>query len=91
MTLAILSSKIADAGNAVKVDGRCYNSRSRNKTKWEVFNLKQLRAKQSRRIKRQSLIRGVYSKAEMAEYEEILRHDKQCIPPAQERDGHTRP
>ena len=71
MTLAILSSKIAAAKNTSKVDGRCYNIRSQNETKWEVYNLDQLRKKQARRSKRKGSVRGLCSKEEMAEYEQI--------------------
>ncbi|CAM9706054.1 unnamed protein product [Ectocarpus sp. 6 AP-2014] len=81
MTLALLSSKIAAESNGPKVDGRCYNSRSKNKTRWEMFNLHQLRQKQIRRRKRQGLVRGVYSKAEMAEYKEILRKGNKATTP----------
>ncbi|CAN0297938.1 unnamed protein product [Ectocarpus sp. 6 AP-2014] len=81
MTLALLSSKIAAESNGTKVDGRCYNSRSKNKTRWEMYNLQQLRQKQIRRRKRQGLVRGVYSKAEMVEYEEILRNERNATTP----------
>lgn len=75
MTLALLSSKIAIESKGPKADGRCYNSRSKNKTRWEMFNLRRLQEKQKRRRQRQGLVRGVYSKAEIVEYEEILRNE----------------
>ena len=79
MTLAILSSKIAAAKNASKVDGRCYNVRSQNKTKWEVYNLDQLRKKQARRSKRRGSARGICSKEELAEYEQIYRDERDAM------------
>lgn len=81
MTLALLSSKIAAESKGTKVDGRCYNSRSKNKTRWEMYKLHQLRQKQIRRRKQQGLVRGVYSKAEMVEYQEILRKEYNATSP----------
>lgn len=79
MTLAILSSKIAAAKNTSKIDGRCYNVRSQNKTRWEVYNLNQLRKKRARRVKRQGSRRGICSKEELAEYEQIYRDERETM------------
>lgn len=79
MTLAIVSSRIEADKNTVKVDGRCYNVRSHNKTKWEVFKLDQLQKKQKRNVKPRGLVRGVYSKEEMAEYKEIERSEREAM------------
>lgn len=79
MTLAIVSSRIEAAKKTVKVDGRCYNVRSQNKTKWEVYKLGQLQKKQKRNVKPRGLVRGVYSKEEMAEYKEIERSEREAM------------
>lgn len=79
MTLAILSSKIAAEQETSKVDGRCYNVRSQNKTKWEVYKLNQLQKKMRRQRKPNGLVRGVYSKEEMAEYKEIRRLEREAM------------
>lgn len=64
---------------AGKVDGRCYNIRSQNKTKWEVYNIYKLQRKERRRKQsQQGLVRGVFTKEEMAEYKEISRVDKEA-------------
>jgi len=79
MTLAILSSKIAAASSAPKVDGRCYNVRSQKKTKWEVYNLNRLQKKRSSRLKRHGSARGICSKDEMKEYEQIYRAEREAM------------
>ena len=84
MTLAILSSKIAAERDTPKVDGRCYNVRSQNKTKWEVFNLNKLQQKQARRAKRKGLVRGLCSREELAEYEQILQDERRAMVQARE-------
>lgn len=79
MTLATVSRKIDADDRPPKVDGRCYNVRSQNKTKWEVYNLDKLNKKTRRRVNRQSLVRGVYSKEEIAEYKAINRAEREAM------------
>lgn len=83
MTLAILSSKIAAERDTPKVDGRCYNVRSQNKTKWEVFNLSRLMKKQARRAKRKG-VRALCSREELAEYKKILQDERRAMVQARE-------
>ena len=81
MTLANLSVKLAaEKSSAGKVDGRCYNIRSQNKTKWEVYNIYKLQRKERRRKQsQQGLVRGVFTKEEMAEYKEISRVEREAM------------
>jgi len=55
------------------------NVRSQNKTKWEVYNLDRLHKKSRRRVNRQALVLGVYSKEEMAEYQAIKRKEREAM------------
>lgn len=79
MTLAIVSSRIEADKKTVKVDGRCYNVRSQNKTKWEVYKLSQLQKKKKRSVRPRGLVRGVYSKEEIEEYKEIERSEREAM------------
>lgn len=90
MTLATVSRKICASQSPLpKIDGRCYNVRSQNKTKWEVYNLRRLRDKTSRNAKRRSLVRGVYSKEELEEYKAIQRAEREAM--AQKKEPNPKP
>lgn len=79
MTLAMLNMRIANEASKGKegtTDGRCYNVRSQNKTKWEIVNINRLQKQAKRRRSSCGLVRGVYSKEEMKEYEEVLKQER---------------
>ncbi len=77
MTLERLNERINESADKVgRIDGRCFNVRSKRKMSWEIVNIKRL-GKVKKKRSSCGLVRGVFTAEEMREYEEINKKERE--------------